>query len=141
MSRTGWLSEEGADMNRTRNKTIGTLAVVLAAAALVPSASSAKLGSGPDERTATELGQAVSEPGDQAGATADALDTRTPTELAQRVEPSVSAAAESSGFDWGDAAIGAGSMLGLVLIGFGGVALRNRRRDATPSSGVPLPSS
>ena len=37
-----------------------------------------------------------------------------------------------SGFDWGDAAIGAGTTLGLMLLG-GGMALVARRRHATPS--------
>jgi hypothetical protein len=36
--------------------------------------------------------------------------------------------AHSSGFDWGDAGIGAGSMLALTLIGLGGVLAATNRR-------------
>ena len=44
-------------------------------------------------------------------------------------------AAASGGFDWGDAAIGAGTALGIVaLLGASGLAIRNRRRVA-PSTG------
>jgi hypothetical protein len=34
----------------------------------------------------------------------------------------------SRGFDWGAAAIGAGGLLGLMLVALGGVAIVNRRR-------------
>ena len=40
----------------------------------------------------------------------------------------LSAAAPSSGFDWGDAGIGAGSMLALTVIGVGGVLAASNRR-------------
>jgi hypothetical protein len=44
-------------------------------------------------------------------------------------------AAADSGFDWGDAAIGAGTALGIVaLLGASGLAIRSRRRIA-PSTG------
>jgi hypothetical protein len=36
----------------------------------------------------------------------------------------------SSGFDWGDAGIGAGGMLGLVAIAAGGTFVVTRRRHA-----------
>jgi ABC-type phosphate transport system substrate-binding protein len=48
------------------------------------------------------------------------------------------AANSASGFDWGDAMIGAGGALTLVaLIGLGGLSLRNRRHvaPAAPSTG------
>jgi hypothetical protein len=55
-----------------------------------------------------------------------------PVNVSTRAIPSVrppSAAAPSSGFDWGDAGIGAGGMLALTLIGLGGaVTLTYRRR-------------
>jgi hypothetical protein len=45
------------------------------------------------------------------------------------------AAAAGSDFDWGDAAIGAGTALGIVaLLGASGLAIRSRRRVA-PSTG------
>jgi hypothetical protein len=51
--------------------------------------------------------------------------------VSTRAIPSVrppSAAAPSSGFDWGDAGIGAGSMLALTLVGVGGVLAASNRR-------------
>ena len=54
-----------------------------------------------------------------------------PVNVSTRAIPSVrppSAAAPSSGFDWGDAGIGAGSMLALTLIGVGGVLAASNRR-------------
>ena len=117
-------------MNRSTKRIIWTLAAVLASAALAPTASAAESGGGPNERSATELGQAVGEPGEQGDAAADARYSRTPTERAQSAWPSVATGAGPSGFAWGDAAIGAGSALALALIAFGGVALVGRgRRD------------
>ena len=54
-----------------------------------------------------------------------------PVNGSTRAIPSVrppSAAAPSSGFDWGDAGIGAGSTLALTLIGVGGVLAASNRR-------------
>ena len=54
-----------------------------------------------------------------------------PVSAATRAIPSVrppSSAAPSSGFDWGDAGIGAGSILALTLIGVGGVLAAINRR-------------
>jgi len=132
-------------MSRTRNNVIGILAAVLVATAVTPAASVAQLGatapehpvSGPGDRTATELGQAVGEPGDDGAAAANARASRTPTELAQQVAPSpVAPGVATSGFDWGDAAIGAGAVLALGLAAFGGLVLIDRRRSTT-SSRVP----
>jgi hypothetical protein len=98
-------------------------------------------------RTPTEVGQSVPT------AQSSDLATRTPTEVGQSVPTgdSVTVAmrrdasqavpflasvgptttsASSDGFDWGDAAIGAASMLGLVAVGLGGLALLSRRRRA-----------
>jgi hypothetical protein len=129
-------------MSRTRDKTITTLVAVLATAALVPAASAAS--TGPNERTQTELGQAVGEPADRGGAAANARYSRTPTELGQRVATSVAPAATSaatdpkpSGFDWGDAGIGAAAMLALIALGGAlGIALVNRRRHEIGDSQV-----
>ena len=132
-------------MSRTRNNVIGILAAVLVATAVTPAASVAQLGatapeypvSGLGDRTATELGQAVGEPGDDGAAAANARASRTPTELAQQVAPSpVAPGVATSGFDWGDAAIGAGAVLALGLVAFGGLALIDRRRSTT-SARVP----
>ena len=133
-------------MSLIRNKIIATLAAVSAAAALAPAASVADTGVG--ERTQAELGQAVGEPAQDGNAAANATHSRTPTELGQRVSASVapgatSATTDPSGFDWGDAAIGAGGML--ALIGLGGalaVVLANRRGHAIrEDSRVPAVSS
>jgi hypothetical protein len=127
-------------MNRTSRKTIGALAAMLAVAALAPGASSAQAPAGPFERTPTERGQAVGEPGEPGSAALNALYSRTRTELGQSVTPSVTPGPKPTGFAWGDAAIGAGSVLGLALIGFGVVALVTRRRGIH-SSRVPATSS
>jgi hypothetical protein len=110
-------------------------------------ASSAYAQSNDATRTPTELGQSVPT------AQSNDLATRTPTEVGQSVPTgdSVTVAmrrdasqavpflasvgptttsASSDGFDWGDAAIGAASMLGLVAVGLGGLALLSRRRRA-----------
>ena len=117
-------------MSRTRNKIIATLVAAVATAGLVPAASAAS--TGPSERTQTELGQAVGEPADQASGAANAPYSRTPTELGQSVPTTVAPDVDPvGGFDWGDAAIGAGATL--ALIGLGGslaVVLVNRRRHA-----------
>jgi hypothetical protein len=116
-------------MKRPRQFSLaGALGVVLVVGALAPSALAQT------ERTASELGQAVVEPGEPFAQT-----ERTASELGQAVgEPGghvplvaaatpVIASTSSDGFDWGDAAIGAGSALGLVaLVGFGGLALVRR---------------
>jgi hypothetical protein len=130
---------EGAEMSHTHKRMIATLAALLAAAALGPGAGVASAGAGPEERTPTELGQAVGEPGEQESA-ATRLFSRTPTELGQRVTPSAIPAVESSGFDWDDAAIGAGAAL--ALVGLGGCVgiLLVRRRRAIPSPRVPAVS-
>lgn len=147
-------------MSRTPNKAITTLIAVLATAVLAPAASAAS--TGPSERTQTELGQAVGEPADQASgaanarysrtatelaqqgsAAANAKYSRTPTELGQSAPATVAPDVEPvGGFDWGDAGIGAGAMLG--LIGLGGslaVVLVNRRRHEIGDSRVPAVSS
>jgi nitroreductase len=113
-------------MSRTRKMIMGTVASALAAAALAPSALAAESG-GFNERTATELGQAVGEP--EYGSAATALYSRTPTELGQSVPPPATQTVQSSGFDWGDAAIGAGAVVALALVALAGVAMTRRRLD------------
>jgi hypothetical protein len=124
------------------------LALALAVAALVPSVGSAYVrasggagaednaqASGISERTPTELAQRQSAP-------ASGISERTPTELAQRqsvpvtaISTPASSAAESGGFDWGDAAIGAGAVLALGLSG-AAIVMVARQRRSTPSLGA-----
>jgi hypothetical protein len=121
------------------------LALALVAAALVPSVGTAyvQAGSGAEDqtdgitqRTPTELAQRQSDP-------VSGITQRTPTELAQRQSdpvnaistPASSPATENGGFDWGDAAIGAGGMLALGLSGAAIVTVARQRRS-TPSLGA-----
>jgi hypothetical protein len=127
-------------MTRIQNRIIGPLAAAAAVAALAPTAVAAQSSGDPNERTATELGQAVGEPGGPASA-ATALYERTPTELGQTVSQSATPSAESSGFDWGDAAIGAGAVTALGLITFGGIAITSRRTGVGRGPGDPAVSS
>jgi hypothetical protein len=126
-------------MSRARNRIIGTLAAGVAAAAMAPTAVVAQSSGALNERTATELGQAVGEPGNQ-GSGATALYSRTPTELGQRVAQSATPNVESSGFDWGDAAIGAGTVVALGLIALGGVSMTSRRAGVGRGSSSPAVS-
>jgi hypothetical protein len=125
------------------------LALALAVAALVPSVGSAYVrvsggagaednaqASGISERTPTELAQRQSAP-------TGGITERTPTELAQRQSAPVSATSipasspsTESGFDWGDAAIGAGVVLVLGLSGAAIVAVARHHRRSTPSLGA-----
>lgn len=127
-------------MSRMQVKVVGTLSVLLATAAMTPSISFAQADRGPYERTATELGQAIGEPGEQDSA-ATALYARTPTELGQRVASSAAPDGDSSGFDWGDAAIGGGAVLALGAITLGGVALASRRTHLIRRPSSPAVSS
>jgi hypothetical protein len=146
-------------MSRTTNKIIKGMALAfLVGGVLAPTAGAATDGLG---RTPTERGQAVGEPGElTAAAHADGQQSqrvsaglgRTPTEIGQAVgepgDPNVAAvvqpvnqagvADESSGFDWGDAAIGAGLAL---ILGSGALALASRRRGALRKLRTPVASS
>jgi hypothetical protein len=92
--------------------------------------------SGITQRTRTELAQRQSDP-------VSGITQRTPTELAQRQSdpasaistPASSRATDNGGFDWGDAAIGAGAMLALGLSAVGIVRVARQRRS-TPSLGA-----
>lgn len=111
------------------------VAAVLAAAAVFPAASLASTSGGTYERTVTELGQAIGEP-DEQDAPAPPRYARTPTELGQRIAPPATASMDPGGFDWGDAAIGAGTMLVVALLGSGAVVALHRRRHAIGSARV-----
>jgi hypothetical protein len=163
-------------MNRTR-MTIKLMATALVfATAVAPNAGAAQQESGAaGERTATELGQAIGEPGTeaaagdqaaartatelgqaigepgQAGAAQAQLATRTATELGQTVagsggssvaqaDPTPQApAADSGGFDWGDAAMVAGGLA--ILAAIGGTVLLAQRRGTARRSRAPATSS
>jgi hypothetical protein len=105
------------------------LALALAVAALVPSVGSAYV-------------RASGGAGAEDNAQASGISERTPTELAQRqsvpvtaISTPASSAAESGGFDWGDAAIGAGAVLALGLSG-AAIVMVARQRRSTPSLGA-----
>jgi hypothetical protein len=134
-------------MSRTQRKIIGALATVLATSALAPATSIAgQSATAPTndltDRTPTELGQAVGEPGEAGSAALGTRFARTPTELAQRVLPAAAAdETASSGFDWGDAAIGAAAVLALGLAAAGGLVLMDRgarQRAFRPSRAEPV---
>ena len=116
-------------MSRTPNTITWLLAAALAAAALAPAAAAAQSGASPNERTPTELAQAVGEPGEEDGA-ATTLYSRTPTELGQRVPPRAPSVVEARGFDWGDGAVGALIASGLILVTVAAVRTRHRRTTA-----------
>jgi hypothetical protein len=82
-------------------------------------------------RTSTEVGQSV--PTGDSGTVAMRRDASQAVPFLASVGPTTTSAS-SDGFDWGDAAIGAASMLGLVAVGLGGLALliRRRRPDRVP---------
>jgi hypothetical protein len=129
-------------MSRTTSKIIkGVALALLVGGVLAPTAGAATDGFG---RTPTERGQAVGEPAELTPAV-QAPESgglgRTHTEIGQAVgepgDPNVAAvvqpvnetgtADESSGFDWRDAAIGAGLAL---ILGSGALAIVSRRRGS-----------
>jgi hypothetical protein len=149
-------------MSRTTNKIIkGVAMALLVGGALAPGAAAGDpQANGGLGRTPTELGQAVGEPGEgTSGAQAAALQSepaagglgRTPTEIGQAVsepgDPNVALAtratvspanAASNGFDWGDAAIGAGLT---IIVGIGAMTIFTRRRGSPRKLRTPVASS
>jgi hypothetical protein len=150
-------------MSRTTNKIIkGVALAFLVGGVLAPSAGA---DTDPFARTPTERAQAVGEPGEQTSAAqTDSRQSqrvsgglgRTPTEIGQAVgEPGdsnvaaavlqpgdpidvASPAGQSDGFDWGDAAIGAGLAL---ILGIGALAVVSRRRGVLRKLRTPVTSS
>jgi hypothetical protein len=149
-------------MSRTTNKIIlGVAMALLVGAALAPGAAAGDPESnGGLGRTPTELGQAVGEPGEGTSALQAAARQsepaagrlgRTPTEIGQAVgepgDPNVALASQatvspgdaaSNGFDWGDAAIGAGLT---IIVGIGAMAIVTRRRGSLRKLRTPATSS
>jgi hypothetical protein len=118
---------------RLKRHTFGALAAALAATALaIPGVAAGYSSTGDDPAgppsastppTALESAVVVRRDGSRA------------VPFVADVSGNSSTAAASSGFDWGDAAIGAGTAFGIVaLLGAAGVAIRSRRRVA-PSTG------
>jgi hypothetical protein len=114
-------------------KPLAIAAVVGACAFAVPTASALQDLASPDAQDARPVTQKSIESTDLRSA--DAQDAaanpsrrsyRTPTviEVAAPTPPS------SSGFDWGDAGIGAGGTLAVIAIAVGGTVLVTRRRSA-----------
>jgi hypothetical protein len=91
-------------MSRKTKRTIGTLAAVLMAATLVPSASLANH----DLRSQDALDAARSLPPSQLVAVGEGLRSRAAP------EPTTVRVSESDGFDWSSAVIGAAGLLGLI---------------------------
>jgi hypothetical protein len=113
-------------MSRMRRKIAGTLAAVLAATALVPAGGLAQSDGSADERTATELGQAVGESGEARGSQDDAVYSRTSTELGQSVLPGGQVEEQAEGSGWSGVALVAAIV---ALGGSAALALRSRRRQ------------
>jgi hypothetical protein len=108
--------------------------LILAMAISVTAASAASA------RPADAVGASVSDPAAYA-TTDERSDTGTGASLnavlgeAATVEPTSSSS--SSGFDWGDAGIGAGAAFALMMIGLGGVLVvssRRHRRQGSPAA-------
>ena len=97
-------------------------ALVLALAAIAPAAASAKFDLNPPQTTA------VSRPDPRSPDARDAA--LAAARLAPTRGPVVVSVSESGGFDWGDAAIGAGGAAGLLLVAGGTAAYATRRRHA-----------
>ena len=108
-------------------------AVAIAVLALAaPAASAAVDYRSPDSKAAATEAQA------QGSVDLRSPDARDAGQVAQS-SPVASETAESSGFDWGDAAIGAGTVLGLLLIGLSAAfAVVHRRRASMVRSERPV---
>ena len=116
-------------------KPLAVVGVLGACAFAVPSASAQQDFRSPDARDARPV----------AGPPVVATDLRTPDAKDAAITPSVRSyrtpivvqVRSSSGFDWGDAGIGAGGMLALVAIAAGGSLVVARRRhgrsDVSPA--------
>jgi len=87
----------------------------------------------PDARDAAQTTQARQDlrPPDVIDAAAGRGTYNSPRVMVVKIPPSAAEPSSAPGMDWGDAGIGAGSLLGLSLIGLGGaLAIVHRRRAA-----------
>ena len=119
--------------NRLRRRAIGALAVGVAATALAVPVAAAGFSSTGDDLAGPP--SASTPPTPQENAVVVRRDGSAAVPFVADVSSESPAAAAASGFDWGDAAIGAGGALGIIaLLGVGGLAIRSRRHVA-PSPG------
>jgi hypothetical protein len=118
---------------RLKRHAVGALAVGLAATALaIPGAAAGYSSTGDDPAGPPS---ASTPPTTLESAVVMRRDGSQAVPFVADVSGTSSAAAASGDFDWGDAAIGAGTALGIMaLLGATGLVIRNRRRVA-PSTG------
>jgi hypothetical protein len=119
--------------NRLKRHSVGALAVGLVAMALaIPGVAAGYSSTGSDLAGPPS---ASTPPTTFENAVVTRRDGSRAVPFVADVSGNSSAAAAGGGFDWGDAAIGAGTALGIVaLLGASGLAIRSRRRVA-PSAG------
>ena len=120
-------------MSNHRFARTATLALALTAMAATPAAAAPQdhvPGANPPE-TADELGETQDYRSADARDAAEGRGTfNSPDVTVVRVaQPSTS---PSDGLDWGDAGIGAGGLLGLILLGTGGALLVVHRKQGDP---------
>jgi hypothetical protein len=108
-------------------KPLAVAGVLSACACAVPAASAQQDLRSPDARDASPVSQSPIVAGDVRSP--DARDAAANPRLRSYGTPIVVETRSSSGFDWGDAGIGAGGMLGLVAIAAGGTFVVTRRRQ------------
>lgn len=118
-------------MSNRRFTRTATLALTLCAFAATPAAAAPQdhISSANPPVTADELGETQNLQSPDARDAAEGRGTwNAPDVTVVRVaEPSTSPSAD--GLDWGDAGIGAGGLLGLILLGTGGALLVVHRRN------------
>jgi hypothetical protein len=118
---------------RLKRRAIGALAVGLTATALAIPGAAAGFSSTGDDLAGPPSASTPQTPLDDTVALR--RDGSQAVPFVAEVSATPPAAASGSDFDWGDAAIGAGTALGIVaLLGASGLAIRSRRRVA-PSTG------
>jgi hypothetical protein len=116
-------------LTRLKRHVVGALAVGLAAIALaIPGAAAGYSTTGNDPAGPAS---ASTPPTTRESAVVVRRDGSRAVPFVADVSGTSSAAAASGDFDWGDAAIGAGTVLGIVaLLGATGLAIHHRRRVA-----------
>ena len=110
-------------MIRQHHRTATLAALVLALIAIVTPAASAD----PQPLAKAEAAMAAAEP--SAGTPVVRPNPDEQDSGARPTSVTVHVTAPSAGFDWGDAGVGAGSILALTLIGLGGGLAVTRRRN------------
>jgi hypothetical protein len=114
---------------RLKRRAIGALAVGLTATALAIPGAAAGFSSTGDELTGPPSASTPPTPSEQT--VVMRRDGSRAVPFVAWVNGTPPAAAAGSDFDWGDAAIGAGTALGIVaLLGASGMAIRSRRHLA-----------